>query len=510
MGTFLKNPGSGLPEIKSNPTKELKMVAMFSSFKALKWGFVPGLVNCQKKESLDYLDNDVKKMAVDDSAMRQSLVSHSGGGNFKSFRRRWYILALFAGLTLHQAWIYCTYGPICGALKHAYGWSDSTTAMTANAGTAAYLLFTWPVCYLMLRLGTRRASLIITALVTLAASARSFATSGNAFAIATFTCMIVNGAGGVLSAAGTPFIASLWFKESERISATSIILAANMIGVGAADLLGPEWLSVGGRSDYDDVSPDEMRMQILWYSTCQTSVLAILLLCMLAYFPSKPEIPPTAMANSNRLNLTEGILHLMSNTSSILCVVAYSISFGVSGHWIGVMAINFEPLGIEETEVGQKGLGLVAGAAISSIIFARYMDYFRSQMKLALMAVLSLSSLCILWLTLTVENIIPFSKIQVWTATIVGISAVCATRSLFFEFTTLVARPAPEALVGAVLNAGFNLVGVLFLSLYGLEDYGIGYSWINYCLLLSIFVSVPIVAMAKQPSDYQGSCVAIA
>ena len=47
---------------------------------------------------------------------------------------------------------------------------------------------------------------------------------------------------------------------------------------------------------------------------------------------------------------------------------------------------------------------------------------------------------------------------QVWTATIVGISAVCATRSLFFEFTTLVARPAPEALVGAVLNAGFNLV----------------------------------------------------
>ena len=47
---------------------------------------------------------------------------------------------------------------------------------------------------------------------------------------------------------------------------------------------------------------------------------------------------------------------------------------------------------------------------------------------------------------------------QVWAATILGISAVCATRSLFFEFTALIARPAPEALVGAVLNAGFNLV----------------------------------------------------
>ena len=41
----------------------------------------------------------------------------------------------------------------------------------------------------------------------------------------------------------------------------------------------------------------------------------------------------------------------MYNTSAVLCVLAYSISFGVSGHWIGVMAINFEPLGISETEV---------------------------------------------------------------------------------------------------------------------------------------------------------------
>ena len=44
-----------------------------------------------------------------------------------------------------QAWVYCTYGPICSALKHAYGWTDAMVAMTANAGTAAYLVFTWPV-----------------------------------------------------------------------------------------------------------------------------------------------------------------------------------------------------------------------------------------------------------------------------------------------------------------------------------------------------------------------------
>jgi len=377
--------------------------------------------------------------------------------------------------------------------------------MTANAGTAAYLVFTWPVCYLLQRLGTRKASLLITALVTLSAAARSFATTPESFAITTYTCMVVNGAGGVLSAAGIPLIASLWFKESERITATSIILAANMIGVGAADLLGPEWLSIGGQSNYDAIPVEKMRMQISWYSTCQTSVLAALLLSMFAYFPNKPEIPPTALSGSARLSLKQGTVHLFSNTSAVLCILAYSISFGVSGHWIGVMAINFEPLGISETEVGQMGLGLVAATAVSSIVFARYMDCFRAQIKLALVGVLTFSALATLWLTLVVEQIVPYSNIQVWTSTIVGISAVCATRSLFFEFTALVARPAPEALVGAALNAGFNLVGVLFLSFYFLEDYGIGYSWINYSLLLSIFVSIPIVAMAKQPSERQGS-----
>ena len=96
-----------------------------------------------------------------------------------------------------------------------------------------------------------------------------------------------------------------------------------MIGVGAANLLGPgkqltlskdnalkvlsdfaciylvfkskfaEWLSIRGRSTYEDVSPEEMRVQISWYSTCQTGVLAALLLSMFAYFPSKPEVNTT-------------------------------------------------------------------------------------------------------------------------------------------------------------------------------------------------------------------------
>jgi len=434
---------------------------------------------------------------------------------FKTYKRRWYILAVFAGLTLHQSWLYCTYGPITTALKFAYPkWTSPIVAMTANAGTASYLVFTWPCCYVMQELGTRKASILITAMVTAGAAARSLVTSSTGFTAATFVCMVLNGFAGVLSAAGTPLIASLWFKDTERITATSIILAANMMGVGVANVAGPMWLSNGLNFDaYDenrngteddgsDFSPQEMRGQIAWYTMWQTVVLALLLVSMLVYFPSKPEIPPTSSSDSARLNLKDGMAYLMTNKSALFCILAYSISFGVSGHWIGVVAINFEPLGISESDCGVMGLVLVFTSTVASIVLSRYMDYFRSKMKLALMVVLTMSLLCLIWLTMTIDEVIPFTATQVWVSTIIGISMVCATRSLFFEFTAQVARPAPEGLVGALLNAGFNLVGVIFLSLYFLEDYGIGFSWINYALVISIFMSIPIVGLAKQPSEY--------
>jgi len=439
---------------------------------------------------------------------------------YKAYKRRWYILTVFAGLTLHQSWLYCTYAPITKALKFAYPqWTSPIIAATSNATTAAYLVFAWPCCYVMQVLGTRKAAILFTALVTLGSAARSFFTSSLGFTVATFVSLVLNGVGGVLSAAGTPLIASLWFKDTERITATSIILAANMMGMGVANVAGPMWLSDGIDFDNEDengdvtgnmtssagvdITPHEMRVEMAWYTMWQSVFLACLLVSMLIYFPSKPEIPPTSASDSARLNLKDGILHLMRNKSAVCCILAYSISFGVSGHWIGVMAINFEPLGISEEDVGLINMVLVLTSTVASILFSRYMDYFRSKMKLALMIVLGLALLCLLWLTLTIERglLLPFvSKVQaVWVSTIVGITLVCATRSLFFEFTAQVARPAPESLVGALLNAAFNVVGVIFLSLYFLEDYGIGYSWINYTLCASIFVSIPIVGLVKIP-----------
>ena len=149
------------------------------------------------------------------------------------------------------------------------------------------------------------------------------------------------------------------------------------------------------------------------------------------------------------------------------------------------------------------------------------------------MTAFALSLLAFIWLTIIMEST-QGQLAQVWVATVVAVSAICMARPLFFEFTATVARhqesadtlPPPESLVGAILQCSYNVVGIFnhkqsflhlfltknylknfiykiqiglgFLLLYFLDDLGIGYGWINYCLLASVFVSIPTVCLVRQ------------
>ncbi len=60
------------------------------------------------------------------------LQSPSPLSSHRVYRRRWYILLLFATLELHQCLVWNTFGPIAFAVKFAYRWSDATLAMLLN------------------------------------------------------------------------------------------------------------------------------------------------------------------------------------------------------------------------------------------------------------------------------------------------------------------------------------------------------------------------------------------
>lgn len=57
------------------------------------------------------------------------------------------------------------------------------------------------------------------------------------------------------------------------------------------------------------------------------------------------QTPPTASSAIERLNTMVAIKTLCKQKSALLCIVSYSIVYGVFGHWQSVMTLNFEPLG---------------------------------------------------------------------------------------------------------------------------------------------------------------------
>ena len=164
------------------------------------------------------------------------------------------------------------------------------------------------------------------------------------------------------------------------------------------------------------------------------------------------------MSKSSRVNLKEGIKLVMHRKAAVLSILAYSISTGVQGHWQSVMAINFESLGITETDVGWIGLLIVAVSTVCGIVLAVCADYFHSKLRLSLMLALGSAGLCLIWLALLAEKLIEFSNVQFWIAAVLASSFVNSTKSLFVEYAAEMSRPTPEGMVGALLNAGFNLV----------------------------------------------------
>ena len=77
------------------------------------------------------------------------------------YKRRWYILLLFSTFSLHQCWVWSTFGPIAFAVQFAYDWSDGTVAMMLNWATILFVVCLIPVSFFLEKYGLRKMLLLV-------------------------------------------------------------------------------------------------------------------------------------------------------------------------------------------------------------------------------------------------------------------------------------------------------------------------------------------------------------
>ncbi len=447
-----------------------------------------------------------------------------GKVSYHAYPVRWYILFVFSALAFHQAFVWNTFGPIAFAVQRGYDWSDGTVATMLNWGPISFLIFLFPMSYLIETNGLRRVVLLNAVIVLVGTTLRTFTTDETAFLVLAHIGSMINGAAGIAVMSLPPLIAGVWFPEKERIFATSlsqvqmilvvicesvihiflIFQAANIIGVAVNFLVAPLLVPFDeSYSEEDDIPADvidETRKNIMIYMIIEAAIAAAIVLLVIIYFPDRPRTPPSASSEREKLNFFNGWSGVLKNKNLWIMCAAYALPGGVQVGWQGVMALNFEHLGTTDTEIGDIGFVSIFTQAATAVAVAFMQDRFRDKIKMTLLLLLLLSSLCFTWLALLSFEVITYSLAQLYVATVLGVSAYYACLPLFFEFAIMIAHPTPDGLVGCYLTGVYNLVGFLFYMVLLIPD--IGALWMNYALVVVTVLSIPLLALVKKPKDF--------
>ena len=436
--------------------------------------------------------------------------------SYEVYKIRWYILMLFSVLCCNQRIVSDSFAPIAGTMRRVIpDWTNTNTLMVANLGCIAFIVFIGPVCCLLEQTGLRTTCLIASGLMTIGTILRAFF-FGRGYLLSTaYICAVLNGFACAVIESAPGALSATWFSSNERMTATATSQIVTELGEGVVFLLSKYMvsdksldnsldtlLSNNTYGDYNmSMSSDELeRGQYLIqnYLSLQTAISSIIFIALLVYFPSKPKSAPTLTASlyiSNKENAID-LNGLISNKSIIMCIIGYAISTGTQSAWFSILTVNFESLGVNDTESGKIGIVVFFIGVIPALAVSLLMDHVKRKIKAALFFVLSMAFVAYGWLILLVNNGMDFSMRQLYTSVICAGSSFLMLTPLFFEYTTELAYPVPEGFVGGFLSICHNTVSILFYLAFVIGD--LDHVWMQYFVCASTFLVIPLLLVTKE------------
>uniref|UniRef100_A0A3P8RK73 Solute carrier family 49 member 4 n=1 Tax=Amphiprion percula TaxID=161767 RepID=A0A3P8RK73_AMPPE len=427
--------------------------------------------------------------------------------NSRVYGRRWLVLTLFSLLGLMQGMVWNFWGPIQNSAAHAYGFTKSDIAVLVLWGPVGYfpwLLFMW----LMDKKGLR-ASLLLSAFFMLLGSAlrsipltdeplRRWLIHGGQF---------LNGLAGPTIMSAGPFLSTTWFAPDQRATATAVASLFSYLGGAASFVVGP--LVVPAPNDtqarttmtaaiLDNSIRD--RIQLVLYT--ELAAIAVLFAAVLLYFPSRPPMPPSVAAASQRLSYRSSICRLLSNLRFLMIAVAYAVPTGVMAGWSGVLDMVLTPAKVSQVDAGWIGFWSTVGGCVFGVAMARFADSIRGMLKLILVLMLAGASLASTWFTLTclsrVTHLPATAAILYTSCILVGIF-INSSVPIFLELFIETVYPVPEGITCGVVTFLGNLVCGLLL--FFLTFYCTDVSWLNWCLTGSCLFSLVLILFFRESYD---------
>lgn len=430
--------------------------------------------------------------------------------NSRVYGRRWLVLTLFSLLGFMQGMVWNFWGPIQNSAVHAYGFTKSDIAVLVlwgPVGFVPWLLFMW----LMDKKGLR-ASLLLSALfMLLGASLRSIPLTqqplrrwlihGGQF---------LNGLAGPTVMSAGPYLSTTWFAPDQRATATAVASLFCYLGSAASFVVGPLVVpapnhtqaaatAVAAAAAASDSSIRD-RIQLVMYA--ELAVIAVLFGAILLYFPSRPPMPPSVAAASQRLSYRSSICRLLSNLRFLMIALAYAVPTGVIAGWSGVLDMVLTPAKVSQVDAGWIGFWSVVGGCVFGVAMARFADSIRGMLKLILVLMLAGASLSSTWFTLTCLSTfthLPSTAAILYTSCILLGIFINSSVPIFFELFIETVYPVPEGITCGVVTFLGNLVTGLLL--FFLTFYCTDLSWLNWCVTGSCLFSLVLILFFRESYD---------
>ena len=218
--------------------------------------------------------------------------------------------------------------------------------MMANWGTITFVIFVFPLCWILETLGLRVATITVGTLTAIGATLRVFSTNDTGFLAFAHICSIFNGISGTTIMAAPPALSAIWFPPEQRTTATCIAQVFNQLGNAMAFLLGPYLVPDRNLTTVLNLDEDNwnnspslpnIKKEIQLYMGIEAGIGIALLLAFIIYFPKQPPTPPSASASLERINFKDGLKALVKDPNVLLCTFAYALSGGVVGAWMVII-----------------------------------------------------------------------------------------------------------------------------------------------------------------------------
>lgn len=426
--------------------------------------------------------------------------------------KRYLILVIFCISTGNKSfqWIQVAAGTTKAA--KLYGVDNYVINSTSVIFLLSYVLFTWPTCYVIKRIGFRPTFLVITFMVALGSIVKCNSCNQNGV-----WWLIV---GQTLASAGEQLIslptrvASVWFPDNQASTATALCMLGSQFGCALGFVI-PQ-LFLGQAETQEEIAS---AFYGLFTATMIVSVVAFLL--ALVFFDEQPKYAPgIARMKQRQLELSQQadnqdnmwteigslfkqIGKLLKHQNLIILTLSYSLRYCLGDTIQTLLNQMIKQVWYDDDMlVGHIGFILIASGVPSMAIWGRLLDRFHCYKLLGLL----LASLETLALASFGYSLVYLqSRLGLYLSALgfglFHVGSVIASMELAVELT----YPAPEMVTSSMMSLSNQIFGTVFIFLFSFigDTYGSFTTIIS--LVVSLCLSITLLIVTQEQLNRQAA-----